>query len=115
MGNDESPMYYVSDAIKFICSRSDFSEDVVGKVLQLEDDYMRSIGIIVDPSTLTKDELLNYLLNNHLYSKDFNDMIVGEWNKRNEIERKKDENLDSGGHKYLTWEQMNRLLDVIRG
>lgn len=44
---EEGSMYYVSDAIDFICSRSDMDEETVRRVLELEMDYMESIGLIV--------------------------------------------------------------------
>lgn len=46
--NDEQPMYYYEDAIEFIRSRSDLSEDVISKVLELELEYMKSIGLIYE-------------------------------------------------------------------
>ena len=44
----DTPMYIVTDAIEFIRSRSDLSEDVISRVLELEEEYMRSLGLIVD-------------------------------------------------------------------
>ena len=46
MGN--MPIYDYDDAINFIAERSDIGKDVIEKVLSLEEDYMRSIGIISD-------------------------------------------------------------------
>lgn len=48
------PMYYVTDAIKFICDRSELSEEVVSQVLDLEMDYMRSIGIVIEEKEKSK-------------------------------------------------------------
>lgn len=45
---DNTPVYDYEDAINFIVERSDVNKDVIEKVLMLEEDYMRSIGIIVD-------------------------------------------------------------------
>lgn len=42
------PVYDYEDAINFIAERCDISKDIIEKVLTLEDDYMRSIGIISD-------------------------------------------------------------------
>ena len=46
--SDNDIMYYYEDAIEFIRSRSDLSEDVISKVLELELDYMRSIGLVYE-------------------------------------------------------------------
>ena len=45
---NDTPVYEYEDAIKFISERCDVSKDIIEKVLLLEEDYMRSIGIIVD-------------------------------------------------------------------
>lgn len=45
---DSRPMYYDNDAIEYIRSRSDLSEDVISKILELELDYMRSIGLVYE-------------------------------------------------------------------
>lgn len=42
------PVYDYEDAINFIAERCDISKDIIEKVLTLEEDYMRSIGIISD-------------------------------------------------------------------
>jgi len=50
-GNDMDnniPVYDYEDAINFIAERCDISKDIIEKVLMLEEDYMRSIGIISD-------------------------------------------------------------------
>lgn len=46
--DDNMPVYDWDDAVEFILSRSDFDKGMVEKVLNLEEDYMRSIGIIED-------------------------------------------------------------------
>lgn len=43
---NNTPVYEYEDAINFIAERCDVSMDVIEKVLLLEEDYMRSIGII---------------------------------------------------------------------
>ncbi len=45
---DNTPVYEYEDAINFIAERCDIDKDTIEKVLMLEEDYMRSIGIIVD-------------------------------------------------------------------
>lgn len=45
---DNTPVYDYEDAINFISERCDISKDTIEKVLMLEEDYMRSIGIVVD-------------------------------------------------------------------
>ena len=50
-GNDmdnNTPAYDYEKAINFIAERCDISKEVIEKVLVLEEDYMRSIGIIID-------------------------------------------------------------------
>ncbi len=42
------PVYEFEDAVNFISERCDVEKDIIGKVLLLEEDYMRSIGIITD-------------------------------------------------------------------
>ena len=45
---NDTPVYDYEDAINFIGERCDISKDIVEKILALEEDYMRSIGIISD-------------------------------------------------------------------
>ena len=45
---DNTPVYDYEDTINFISKRCDISKDTIEKVLMLEEDYMRSIGIVVD-------------------------------------------------------------------
>ena len=46
--NENTPVYEWEDAINFIAERCDIDEETIEKVLLLEEDYMRTIGIIVD-------------------------------------------------------------------
>ena len=43
-----TPVYDYEEAVNFIAERCDTSKEVIEKVLMLEEDYMRSIGIISD-------------------------------------------------------------------
>jgi len=43
---NNTPVYDYEDAINFIGERSNISKDIIEKVLMLEEDYMRSVGII---------------------------------------------------------------------
>jgi len=45
---DNTPVYDYEDAISFIAERSDIDKGIIEKVLLLEEEYMRSIGIIID-------------------------------------------------------------------
>lgn len=50
-GNDmdnNTPVYDFEDAINFISERCDTSKEIIETILMLEEDYMRSIGIISD-------------------------------------------------------------------
>lgn len=42
------PMYVVTDAIDFIAERCDIDKETIAKVLSIEEDYMRSLGLIVE-------------------------------------------------------------------
>lgn len=46
--NKNTPVYEWEDAINFIAERCDIDKEVIEKVLGLEEDYMRSIGVIVE-------------------------------------------------------------------
>lgn len=46
--NENTPVYEWEDAINFIAERCNIDKEIIEKVLLLEEDYMRSIGIIVD-------------------------------------------------------------------
>lgn len=41
-------VYYVEDAVKFIRERCDLDEETILKVLELEEGYMRSIGLMCE-------------------------------------------------------------------
>lgn len=43
---DNTPVYDFDEAVKFISERCDVDRNVIDKILMLEEDYMRSIGII---------------------------------------------------------------------
>lgn len=45
---DNIPVYDFEEAVKFIGVRSNISKEIIEKVLMLEEDYMRSIGVISD-------------------------------------------------------------------
>ena len=45
--NENTPVYEWEDAINFIAERCDSDKETIEKVLILEEDYMRSVGIIV--------------------------------------------------------------------
>ena len=46
MCDDNLPVYNWDDAINFIAARCEFDKKTIDEVLLLEEDYMRSIGII---------------------------------------------------------------------
>ena len=46
--NDNTPVYNWKDAINFIHERCNLSEDVISEVLELEEEYMKSVGIILE-------------------------------------------------------------------
>lgn len=46
--NENTPVYDWDDAINFITERCDIDKETIEKILILEEDYMRSIGIIVE-------------------------------------------------------------------
>lgn len=45
---ENTPIYSWDDAINFIVERCKVDKDTIEKVLNLEEDYMRSVGIIMD-------------------------------------------------------------------
>ena len=45
---NDGPMYYVEDAVKFIHDKTGVDEHLIEEILMAEDDYMRSIGLIVE-------------------------------------------------------------------
>lgn len=46
--DNNTPVYDYEDTINFIAERCNINKDTIEKVLMLEEDYMRSIGIISD-------------------------------------------------------------------
>lgn len=52
--DNNTPVYGFDDAVNFIAERCDISKEVIEKVLMLEEDYMRSIGIISDEESNMK-------------------------------------------------------------
>ncbi|MCI8749499.1 MAG: hypothetical protein HFH67_16850 [Lachnospiraceae bacterium] len=46
--DNNTPVYDFEDAINFISERYDTSKEIIETILMLEEDYMRSIGIISD-------------------------------------------------------------------
>lgn len=46
--DNNTPVYDYEDVINFIAERCDINKDTIEKVLMLEEDYMRSSGIISD-------------------------------------------------------------------
>lgn len=46
--NNNTPVYNWEDAIKFIHERCNLSKDAITEVLELEEEYMKSVGIIVE-------------------------------------------------------------------
>lgn len=46
--DNNTPVYDFENAINFISERCDISKNTIEKVLMLEEDYMRSIGMISD-------------------------------------------------------------------
>lgn len=45
---DNTPVYDYDEAVKFISERCEIERNIIDKILMLEEDYMRSIGIICD-------------------------------------------------------------------
>ena len=43
---EQTPIYDFDEAVNFIEDRCDIGRDIIECVLKLEEDYMRSIGII---------------------------------------------------------------------
>jgi hypothetical protein len=46
MNENEVLVYDVNDAINFIAERCDIDKETISTVLELDEDYMRSVGII---------------------------------------------------------------------
>lgn len=45
---ENTPVYEFEDAVNFISEKCDIDKDIIEKVLLLEEDFMRSVGIITD-------------------------------------------------------------------
>lgn len=45
---NDTPIYEWEDAINYIAERCDINKETIEKILELEEDYMRSIGVIVE-------------------------------------------------------------------
>lgn len=74
MGN--MPIYDYDDAINFIAERSDIGKDVIEKVLSLEEDYMRSIGIIENEDVVIyADKVKEYLLSDDISTNDIESFL----------------------------------------
>lgn len=54
--NDEMIIYKFEDAVDFIAERCDIDKDLIEKVLELEEGYLRSIGVIEEDKELISDE-----------------------------------------------------------
>lgn len=48
MENNNAPIWEWDDAVEFIAERCDIDTDIIEKVLELEFEYERSIGIVED-------------------------------------------------------------------
>lgn len=46
--NENTPVYNWNDVINFIAEKCDVEKDIIEKILELEEDYMRSVGIITE-------------------------------------------------------------------
>ena len=44
----DEPIYYVEEAVSFIHNKTGIDEQLIRDVLDAEEDYMRSIGLIVE-------------------------------------------------------------------
>lgn len=44
--NENAPVFNWDDAVNFIIEKCEVDKDIVEKVLELEEEYMRSVGII---------------------------------------------------------------------
>ena len=48
MSDTSVPVYDWEDAINFIAARCNYDNETIDEILLLEEDYMKSVGIIVD-------------------------------------------------------------------
>lgn len=46
--NENVPVYEWEDAIKFIAERSNINKETIEKVLELEEEYLKTIGVVVE-------------------------------------------------------------------
>lgn len=44
--NENTPVFNWDDAVNFITEKCEVGKDIVEKVLELEEEYMQSVGII---------------------------------------------------------------------
>lgn len=44
--NENTPVYNWEDAVNFIAEKCDVEKSVIEKILELEENYMRNVGII---------------------------------------------------------------------
>lgn len=45
---NDTPVYFVEDAIEFICEQTGLNEEIVRVVLESEEEYMIHIGVMDD-------------------------------------------------------------------
>lgn len=46
--NENTPVFNWEAAVDFIAERCEFSKDIIENILELEEEYMQSVGIIVE-------------------------------------------------------------------
>ncbi len=87
---NNTPVYDYEDAINFIVERCDLNKDNIEKVLMLEEDYMRSIGIVVDEDTIIySDKIKKYLLSDKASTGDIESFLGYpiSWDVLEELEK----------------------------
>ena len=55
----DAPIYVFEDAVNFIAERCNTDRETIEKILMLEDDYMRSDGIIIEEMEWFKWKIQN--------------------------------------------------------
>lgn len=55
----DAPIYVFEDAVNFIAERCNTDRETIEKILMLEDDYMRSVGIIIEEMEWFKWKIQN--------------------------------------------------------
>lgn len=55
----DAPIYVFEDAVNFIAERCNTDRKTIEKILMLEDDYMRSVGIIIEEMEWFKWKIQN--------------------------------------------------------